>query len=788
MEDRVDAKYARDVNCLREKEKNIRVGGLKRLIQALPSEKTEEIQGLFTQKLKFALLDLLKDPADACKELAVELLGSLIRAKHVLYDDIPAVIMALHSRLATDPCLETCEEVRIVEIQLLLQIMRDYPSNLPPNMAEVTDILAKLGKDRCPQVKNCVSTGVVFLCTSGMRFSCKKLLEGIRNNLTHQQFKVRSATIEAIGALALNESGIAEEIYHDFKKSQIDRRVEVRQIAYSTITEILLNISYPDLKKIEGKYVYLLLGGLSDEECTGKIPVFLTQIFEKVRKSAEEYGENCCDAMSENWLAARNLKEIIELALADIQEWTIQDYYRSRAVNSIGTAAVMAQGQMMPYLERILKVFFKAHSAADDAKYKELLENMSTAFALYSSFEEVLEVVNKLFSEQLSPTERSSGLIFYGKMFSSLNETSENLALVLSFFTSKDFTSEPLLFPSIHFCISELLNSFSTLVLPHLSAIFYLLLTLENTLKSAVHPTITLLANCCNYPDLSYLYSLQIPEALPKIITNFQSWTSESNERTQFKNLITRAGNGIKPHWDLILTVMTENSKREKESEVRYDMLVVLDSIADCREIDECIRKSSEKVLVEVVGPSCSWKVGASSVQVRIASLLCLKKLLENAVFDEKSLWTCWEKYFEGVRGCMDDDWDGELRIAAVHCAVPLLQNYSMPKALLEDLLKELMKRLDDSVDSIRISTTLPILLSFQTAIKNDFLLESFEKYIRLFFLHLDDENKLLQEGVLKILAVSLNWKKDQVLPIALEKQEKQRHPERIDLLLNTKS
>ena len=390
MEANFDTKYTRDINCLREKDKNIRIQGLKRIIQALNDQPLEEVHQLFASKLKLPLLELLKDPSDKCKELAVEFLFLLISSKKILFDDIPFLISSLHSRLGTEPSLETCEEIRIQEIKLLSKIIENYTLCIPPIMSEVTDILFRLGKDKCPQVKNIVSSCIIFLSTNGLRFSSKKLLEGIRNNLSHQQFKVRSSTIEAIGALSLNESGIADELFLDFKKTQVDRRTEVRLTAYNVITEVMINLNYVELKKIEGKYIYLMLGGFSDPDCENKIQNLLNKIFIRIRQSAAEYQEDTAEAVDENWLAVRNIKEIIDFGLADIQEWTIQDYYRSRAVNSIGRAVFMAKNQIVLYLEKILKVFFKAYSNSDDIKYLELLENVAKSISQFCVFSEVL--------------------------------------------------------------------------------------------------------------------------------------------------------------------------------------------------------------------------------------------------------------------------------------------------------------------------------------------------------------------------------------------------------------
>lgn len=786
MEDNIEAKYTRDINCLREKDKNVRISSLKRLFQVLPNETQDNVHQLFAQKLKSPLLDLLKDPSDKCKELSVDILSVLIKSKRILSDDIPAIITALHSRLGIDPCPETCEEVRISELKLLIDIIQEYSSAVHPILSEVTDILSKLGKDKCPGIKNIVSNGIIFLCTNGFRFSSKKLLDGIRNNLNHQQFKVRALALEAIGALSLTEIGIAEELYNDFKKIQVDRRVEVRQTNYKIITEILLYIAYPELKKIEEKFVYLILGGFSDEECSINISECLSKVFARIRQSASEYDEDCSDAVNENWLIKRNLKGIIETGLGDIQEWTIQDYYRSRAVNSIGYSILMAQTDILNHLEKILKVFFKAHSSSEDTKYTELLENVSRSISKYSPFPDILKIITKLFSEGTTTQEKSSGFKIISKMISSLEKTPENAGLSVLFVTNEENYLEQSLFLSLHACIEEILSVFESLCIEHMHRLFYSILILENILKSKAQSSMVSLAGYCNYSDVSELYSIQLPLTLPRILIYYKGWECGSEGRSQFRNLIVRSGSGIKAYWDQVIDVLVVNSARDKDNEVRYDMLVVLDAIVSCQDLKEFVRKTGKIILNKIITPTCSWKVGSSSVQIRISSLICLQKVLESQSLDDTTLWECWENFFQGVKGCMDDDWDYELRLSGVNCITPMLKNYSktFPTKCLSEVQDELIKRLDDSLDTIRILVSEPLKLALNIFISTNKAFESLEKYTKILFLHLDDDNPSIQSRMLEVLGLLYDWKQDQVHSIALEKQAKQRHPELIEILI----
>ena len=215
-------------------------------------------------------------------------------------------------------------------------------------------------------------------------------------------------------------------------------------------------------------------------------------------------------------------------------------------------------------------------------------------------------------------------------------------------------------------------------------------------------------------------------------------------------------------------------------------MLIVLEAIIKCQGLEALFKKSGKRILADIISPTCAWKVGASSVQIRISSLLCFRGLLERQLVLEDTLWSCWDFFFSGLKGCMDDDWDNELRIAAINCTIPMLLYYgnNLPQKPLEELLKELMRRLDDSIDSIRISATFPIKLIIEIYKSRNDEPGEFLNKIKVFFLHLDDDNNNLQRSIFEILDVVTEWKKNDVVGIALEKKDKQRHPELIDALI----
>ena len=786
MEADLEARFLRDINCLREKDKNTRINSLKRIQQSLFKEPEESIKHLFSFKLKSPLLDLLKDPADKCKELSIDILTKLCKNSSVPYEEIPSLVTALHSRLGVEPCQEACEEVRIAEMNLIQIVLENYTMCMQPIITEITDILSKLGKDRCPQVKNSVSVAIVFLARHGLRFGSKKLLDGIKDNSNHQQFRVRCQAIEAIGSLCLHDSGIAEELYPEFKKSQVDRRHEVRSQTYSVLTEILLHLNYKDLVRIEGKFIYLLLGGLCDEDCSEKVKTSLVQVSERIFAVAKEFGQNDSESFEPNWIVVRNMKILIETSLADIQEWTIQDLYRSRAVGNIRHIVGLGKTQVHSYLETILKVFFVAYGGSSDAKYSETLENVVSCVADECELEVIVQAYEKLIQEPASVQDKCAGLKLLAKVVQGVRVDQGNLALIVDFLFDKDFVSDYSLHSSLIHPVFAIIVVFQGECKPFLNELFYILLTLENTLNDQTSQPVALLAEVCGYTHISELYGLELPITLPKIIQNFPKWTSECFERTQFRNLVTRAGSSVNDFWLEILSVFKENCALNKESEVRYDMLATFEALTLSPYLKTSIYDSTEPIFLHIITPTCAWKVGASSIQIRISSLVCLNNLLKQRLLNPGTINKHWGVFFNAFSGCLDEDWDSELRLAAIQCVLSLVNEYikELNDKTIEDLLRETMKRLDDSVDVIRVLCTQPIAGIYKEMATRGIEVERIEKDVRVLLLHLDDENKELRTGVLGVLEVVAGWKKEMVIGIVKEKREKQRNVEVVDSFL----
>ena len=303
-----EGKYNRDINCLRDREKNIRISSLKRLISNSSSEPNKP--ELFS-RLKPSLLELLQDQSDKCKELSICLLSFLIHQNSMPPEDIPQIIQSFHMRIGTDPILETCEEVRISLINLLFTICQMYKEFVHIELQRITDILAKSCKDKCPEIKMKSCELLIFLAENCKKlgFYGKKIFEHLKANLYHQQYKIRIIALKALKSLLLSQGSfdLSAEIYPNFKKLQLDRRNEVCEVLYEVVYELLKELPDEYLKPVEGKFCYILLS--SDTDWANRLADLAN--FRKEDKT-EHSGARL--------VVMKNIKEIIELCMNDLQE------------------------------------------------------------------------------------------------------------------------------------------------------------------------------------------------------------------------------------------------------------------------------------------------------------------------------------------------------------------------------------------------------------------------------------------------------------------------------------
>lgn len=746
-----EGKYNRDINCLKDKDKTTRLGGLNRLISSAKTE--SDLLGLFT-KVKFPLLDLLKDPADKCKELAVNLIDTFITTSSVPPEDLSLIIQCIHARLGQEVQQESCEEVRISLLKVVFQLIRIYSMFIHLEFSKLTDIVARAARDKFPAAKLLAGEISMNLCESCPKVAnyARKLVDSFRPNLFHQQFKVRINSLDAVGQLvSLREAqNMVSDLYPDLKKVQLDRKSDVIQTLNTVLYKILSQLKEELRDNCEGKLAYLLL--CSDSNCAS----LLTEV--------------CSDRIGEHQgaklLILSRFDTIVPFCLNDLQEWTLQDNYRSRAGQALLQVIEICGVEILIQIELILPVIFKAYSY-DQAEY---LARAVQAIGLCCDFNLLVSLFSKYCLAVNSLIEIVAALKLLENMLEILDQTQIEPGVILQLLTKMVESEEIQVLRQIHCILNLILNKFQARI--DAFQVFYIVLGLDSScISSEVQGTI---ANLALYGGLTVeeLYQQNLEKCLPGLSRRYQHWTKSSTEVALFTKLVSRTLQMSEE----VLKIVTFNCQPQIDEKVRTNMLQV---------VRHCVRDTKDaQVLIEhVITPTAAWN--GSGVNLRIQSIQLLLWLIDQQFIDPACFKHNWSKVIPVLKTCASDEFS-DLRIGALSVFGVIIQKcFSHIEQIdLWDLYTELLKRLDDSLDSIRILSCQSFCVFFDRLYEKGFKLGNYQYVVESLFTNLDDPNETVQKNVAEALrrVIKLNW--TEFLDVAKEAEKKHRHPRAVTELI----
>mmetsp|Transcript_34058 Transcript_34058/g.33599 ORF Transcript_34058/g.33599 Transcript_34058/m.33599 type:complete len:147 (-) Transcript_34058:30-470(-) len=142
---------------------------------------------------------------------------------------------------------------------------------------------------------------------------------------------------------------------------------------------------------------------------------------------------------------------------------------------------------------------------------------------------------------------------------------------------------------------------------------------------------------------------------------------------------------------------------------------------------------------------------------------------------------------FNNLKNCLDDDFSSEIRYAATVLLKTILQ-YSGEHFQWDDfkeLYPELLKRLDDSQDGIRLEACKAFEYFFEV-LPEDWAKNLFEYMIQTIFIHLDDSEEKIQEAIAAVLKKAAKVHKDVVEGIGSSMTPKFKHQVVIEDLLKS--
>ena len=170
-------------------------------------------------------------------------------------------------------------------------------------------------------------------------------------------------------------------------------------------------------------------------------------------------------------------------------------------------------------------------------------------------------------------------------------------------------------------------------------------------------------------------------------------------------------------------------------------------------------------VLDGMLLPNLVWRAGRAAEHVRLGSMLCLSKLLPLRLVDATELGERAPTVLPVLTNCLDDDATETRRLACVvvRHAVDQLGSARLNEEAVRALYPELLKRLDDASDGVRLTCCEPLAALLAAASYSptyaagaNLNKTNLQYFLRGLLVHLDDPAAEIQRAVAAVLRAAL--------------------------------
>lgn len=901
----------RDINCLTDADRNTRRGAVIRLEKTLLSGgKTPSnfVRRVFLEDLQKPLFRMFADQVEKCRELSISM--TLRFVDIISLDDLdnvlPLLLAALLGRLRSLPFPEQSEELRLEALRLLSHLFDVSKERLCPFASDILDAVSKALTDSCPDAKKecCDITKKVSAHFEPERVSRAggPLVAALLANLRHQQWKVRRATLDSLGALMSLEAPMLdhmEDVLPSLGLLLADRTPGVRQCLAEVLERWLLKglafrtpqvTTFDDeggpagFDKFESRLLLLLLGVVADEDAEQIAPIAfggleraaVTKHEARLRRAtaarkrhearvqagssegaaaqealpeeaqdpevAQEFDYSSVEALlPEPFHSGRtpalltttfvrlHLPSMLPQVLSNLTQWTAE--IRTSAARLLRIILVIVNKQVSPFLDQVLVHLYKA-SADDESLVARTALQCAEMAGAFLDVDLVLCLLGKHLGlklegssqragpgvEELWPQTRTGRAVTRTvqdteagvKNFTAISVENRRqvfsvLEHVLKPSASKSSESRGLKPAEVTTTLryleegvqsEELLNwvlgatqsllhaggQACTLEWPRIFDILLRIRSAEGSDATAVDGNMDSLAELCGRTRRQ-LYEEHLNSRLAELLIGAEAelWEERSPKRHVLETLLRNAGSAAAEHVSRIVPALARQSSPEDAPvTARVDLLGLVHFLLteEDQSLTSAMSSYSTELLQGVLIPNCTWRPGNSNNKIRKGGMVCIHAMLRRHLVPAAVLNASFADLLPILKSCLDDSWSPDNRLIAclvLSCTLSDLQA-EISCDQLREVYPELLKRLDDSNDKIRAAVCEALEVFFKCLPAN-WSRALYEYILRTLFVHLDDPNPEIQQGIYAVLQAAVHQDYATFLQEAQAAAGKSSHP-----------
>ncbi|KAJ3055054.1 HEAT repeat-containing protein 2 [Rhizophlyctis rosea] len=699
------------------------------------------------------VLRCISDPVEKCREVSVGLISRFTDEADQIGQFLPYVIPAAEGRLAQLEIVEPAEEIRLQLVKLLAKISRKGGSDIASYSEIFVRILSKTLVDPFPDVRKKSCEMVEILCVAiprALSYHGAAISKALIPSLQHRHSSVRIAAIQAVRAAILVHASGLDDLAEPLRALTLDKMPSVREALYTTAAEWLLKMI--DRYSLGYKVLPLLLSAQTDEvakyqelgrKLMDDVGALYEQEWESRVKDELDYVQEARIMAGRARVGARHAardhtQKIVGSSVEAMANWNAD--VRAKSAQVLAVFITYAEAEITGYTNAILPALYRILSG-DDAHVMQQATRVAEFTGTY--------VEPDIYLQLIAPQIRTggggstqfrigclrvlAGLVRGASVANRIDRHVEALA---------DLLNE-----------RELIENENVLLLNEVSGVtrglveglgstrrdaglwvegyklFLILVKLAAVPGNDQIPgyanlrnntTVALSALAAGYglSTVQDLYALHFDAVLNLLQQSHTSWTQHSPEKRMLETTLVESGRLVGQRLDGVVPIFSNLVGAEREPELKHWTLnIMLRLLANS---DASLNSAghfsqfSKPVLETIVIPNAVWKAGRKQAVVRDITMRVLLALLQNGEYGGKSVGLLDVAAVESVLSqdllpiivsCMDDDNVEERRTTLGITDILLRSEVRFNGPAIKLLYPELLKRMDDAHDDIRIQT-----------------------------------------------------------------------------------
>ena len=735
------------------------------------------------------LVRRLHDQVERCRADAIELFRGVLPRLASAASLLETVLPEIKERIGSKTVEEPSEEVRLLLVQFVRELVETESLREP--LASYTDkvveIVGKMLTDPYADIKRecCLCVDSLHRAVPELaRHHAPSLARSVLENTGHQHSKVRAACVRALGTLVSNGAEVSfADLEPQLRKLSRDRASSVREaMADVGSTWLQQYVSEPTLNS---SVLALLLSLASDNEgrhsavardgiqAAGVICAKRAQLAEPNFPLTQEGLLNGDSIGWEAQLLVRDrLAVMMPITLQEVEDWT-QDS-RFHATRQLHTMLAYAGDESTQHLTSLLPTMY--HAIADDVRdivtqVISSVEMLGVSVASDAWMPLVLgDVHNHALQDGGVPMVHCIRVL--SALMNGLRAKQGPEALSSHLDAVSTLLADPLVRGgstvdgqlAVLEAAKECAEVASAGCSPESQVnLFIVLLQLaswrehaELTQQSVL--AMARMAEVLGFDSIDGLYQAHFTQVLETLTVcdRHKRWTWNSPGRCVFDVLVRGGGGACAPNMDAVLAIFAETLDPEREAELRLGVLVLLDTMCSNPALHDALRQERMLlVLTKMVQPNLVWKVGRVSGKVRKGACTVLRTIARNNLGCAEEYMFALPKLLPPLLSAMDDDFDVGTRQVACDLLEPMFATMAgqADEQSLKTTYEEVLKRLDDNSDEVRIAATRAlssVLLCIEPLLPGGKTLVEYMASTLL--IHLDDTEAAIRDAVLPVL------------------------------------